>query len=181
MIATRGKRPVVADRIAIRNESELDAAAKEICSLLSRISIIGSDKKRLDALVDAVESYESVHHQIPEPSQSEMLLHLLDAKDVTSRALAKATGLSHDLITEILQGSRTASDAEVEAFAAYFNVDKSVLKVPVVVTILTQSSNGKTQAMLKMSADLEGAVELQVKVFNPSWPVNPLVTGSHSV
>jgi HTH-type transcriptional regulator/antitoxin HigA len=128
MTATRGRKPANVDPIAIRNESDLDAATKEICSLMSSATLSDSNKKRIETLAEAVEAYESVHHPIPDPSQAAVLAHLLHARGATSKDLAEATGVSERTISGILSGKRTINDNQAATFASYFHVGKSVFE-----------------------------------------------------
>ncbi len=112
---------------AIRSERDLDTATRELCKLISLgAGLSPSDEKRLRALTDAIESYERLHHPIPEPTHAAMLEHLMDAKGVGLGQLAKATNLSRVALSSILKGTRGVEKKEAEGLARFFRVEPSV-------------------------------------------------------
>jgi HTH-type transcriptional regulator/antitoxin HigA len=52
-------------------------------------------------------------------------MHLMDARDITTEALADVIG-SLEVVREIINGERTINKTEAEALANYFHVDASL-------------------------------------------------------
>ena len=118
---------VIPRTVAIRSERDLDSATRELCKLISLgAGLSPSDVKRFRALTDAIESYERLHHPIPEPTHAALLEHLMDAKGVGLAQLAKATNLSRAALSSILKGTRRATKKEAEGLARFFRVEPSV-------------------------------------------------------
>lgn len=79
----------------------------------------------LELLVTLIEKFEETHYPIPEGTPHSMLMHLMDARDITSYALVEVIG-SLEVVQEIVNGVRTINKAEAEALADYFHVDISL-------------------------------------------------------
>jgi HTH-type transcriptional regulator / antitoxin HigA len=69
--------------------------------------------------------YEETHYPIPQGTPHSMLMHLMDAGDITTEALADVIG-SLEVVREIINGARTINKTEAEALANYFHVDASL-------------------------------------------------------
>lgn len=108
----------------INSEEELDEALRQLCGLMSSRS--PDDLRQLEALAEAVETYERVHHPVAEPSHAGLLQHLLNAKGVSVQTAARATRVSLKSIQSILHGQREVLPEEARALAKYFAVDQSI-------------------------------------------------------
>ena len=73
-----------------------------------------------------IESYEVARIPRRKPTPSEMLAHLIDAKQVTKAEIARATEIPRSTITNVLADRRQISKDNVTKLAAYFHVDPSV-------------------------------------------------------
>jgi antitoxin component HigA of HigAB toxin-antitoxin module len=125
MTVNHGK-PHAAALVRIDSEEQLERATKDLCDLVARgEKLTTAERRYLNVLATAVESYEAIHHPIPEPSDAALLRHLLDAKESSPAELAKATGVPLGEIKKILRGKQQIS-TEVAKFAAYFHVGKDV-------------------------------------------------------
>ncbi|MFN6486317.1 MULTISPECIES: hypothetical protein [unclassified Nostoc] len=79
----------------------------------------------LQLLVTLIEQFEETHYPIPQGTPNSMLVHLMDARDTTTEALAEVIG-SLEIALQIVNGDRTISKTQAEALANYFNVDISL-------------------------------------------------------
>lgn len=79
----------------------------------------------LELLVTLIEKFEESHYPIPQSNPHSMLLHLMDACDMTPESLVEVFG-SLEVALEIFNGNRTINKAEAEALANYFHVDISL-------------------------------------------------------
>src|SRR5439155_16365817 len=92
----------------IRSEKELDQAGAIINRLVDRgvHGLTAGEDAYLDVLSDLTKKYETEHHPIEDVSPAEVLAHLIEAKGVTQRAVAEATGIPESTISELLAGRR---------------------------------------------------------------------------
>jgi HTH-type transcriptional regulator / antitoxin HigA len=110
----------------IRTEAELDRATAVVNSLLDRNQLSAAEQDYLDVLGDLVERYENIHHAIGDVSDADALEHLLEAKDATQVAVARATGIAESRLSEVLRGKRQLTRAQITKLAAYFHIGPAV-------------------------------------------------------
>ena len=111
----------------IRSERELDRAIAMIDSLVDRDRLSPAEADYLDVLGDLVERYEDQALPIADVSEGEMLRYLIDQRDVTQAAVARATGIRESRISEILSGKRKLTLPQLTKLAGYFRVSPAVL------------------------------------------------------
>src|SRR5713226_5120590 len=95
--------------------------------LLAKGELDDGEAMYLDALSDLVAAYEDTHYAIGPARDSEMLLHLMEAKGVTQAQLSRETHIAKSTISEVLAGKRPFSRQMIRKLAKYFKVDVSVL------------------------------------------------------
>ncbi len=78
----------------------------------------------LQLLVTLIEQFEETHYPILKGTPNLMLMHLMDARDMTTEALAEVLG-SLEVAVQIVNG-RTISKTQAQALANYFHVDASL-------------------------------------------------------
>ncbi|WP_445629571.1 helix-turn-helix domain-containing protein [Nostoc sp. DSM 114167] len=78
----------------------------------------------LQLLVTLIELFEDTHYPILQGTPNSMLVHLMDARDTTTEALAEVIG-SWEIALQIVNGG-TISKTQAKALADYFNVDISL-------------------------------------------------------
>jgi HTH-type transcriptional regulator/antitoxin HigA len=79
----------------------------------------------LELLMTLIEKFEETHYPIPQSTPNSMLIHLMEARDMTPEVLAEVIG-SLGLALQIVNGNRTINRAEAELLADYFHVDASL-------------------------------------------------------
>ncbi|MEC4819108.1 MAG: transcriptional regulator, partial [Scytonema sp. PMC 1069.18] len=79
----------------------------------------------LELLVTLIEKFEETHYPIPEGTPHSMLMHLMEARDITTDAIASLFG-SSEIALEIINGERSITKAEAKMLAEYFHVDASL-------------------------------------------------------
>ncbi len=115
----------------LRSQAELDRAVKIIDALLDQETLGPDERDYLDVLGLLVESFEEETCPLDEPlSDADMLRHLLDAKDVTQAALARATGIPESVVSEVLAGKRRLNRRHIEKLSRYFAVSPNVFFNP---------------------------------------------------
>lgn len=112
---------------SIQTDEHLHEAQKVIDRLLAKGKLDKGEELYLDALSDLVASYEDVHYAIDPASDAEMLTHLMDAKGVTQTQLSRECVVPKSTISEVLAGKKRLSRQLIRKFAAYFDVDPSIL------------------------------------------------------
>jgi HTH-type transcriptional regulator/antitoxin HigA len=109
----------------ITTEEENEEAIKLAQNLEHRPNRTPEEEILLELLVTLIEKFEETHYPIPQGTPYSMLMHLMDARDTTTEALASVIG-SLEVVREIINGDRTINKIEAEALANYFHVDASL-------------------------------------------------------
>jgi HTH-type transcriptional regulator/antitoxin HigA len=110
----------------IRSEREYNrmlAAADQLMQLRKRTA---AEERVLDLIVALLQHYEDDRYPIPEAPPHRVLAHLIEAKNISQAELARETGVSRQLITEVLAGRRAISSSNVRKFADFFRVEPQV-------------------------------------------------------
>lgn len=110
----------------IRSERELDRAIAIIDSLLDRDDLDPDEKDYLDVLGDLTERYEEEKHPIRPVCDAEMLAFLIEQKQVSQSAVARATDIAISTISEVLSGKRILRREQIARLARFFRVDPGV-------------------------------------------------------
>ncbi len=113
----------------ITTEEENQQAIKLALTLEHRPNRTLEEETLLELLVTLIEKFEETHYPIPQGTPHSMLIHLMDARDLTTEALAEVIG-SLEVVQEIVNGERTINKAEAEVLANYFHVDASLFTLP---------------------------------------------------
>ncbi|HEX5103834.1 MAG TPA: helix-turn-helix domain-containing protein [Pirellulaceae bacterium] len=77
----------------------------------------------LELLSTLVEDYESVHYPTPVTSTESLLAHLIESRGVTQTQVAKETGISPSIISDVLAGRRSLSLPAIVKLSQYFRLD----------------------------------------------------------
>ncbi|WP_243713837.1 transcriptional regulator [Nostoc sp. 106C] len=110
----------------ITTEAENEQAIALALTLEHRPNRTPEEEMLLQLLVTLIEQFEETHYPIlpSTPNSMLMLMHLMDARDMTTEAIAQVIG-SLEIALQIVNGS-TISKTQAEALADYFNVDVSL-------------------------------------------------------
>lgn len=109
----------------ITTEEENEEAIKLAQNLEHRPNRTPEEEILLELLVTLIEKFEETYYPIPQGTPHSMLMHLMDARDITTEALADVIG-SLEVVREIINGDRTINKTEAEVLANYFHVDASL-------------------------------------------------------
>ncbi len=110
----------------IRSDEELEKAVCMVDSLLDRRDLAPEEEDYLEVLGDLIERYEGAAHPMAAVSDTEMLRHLIEAKEVSQTEISAATGIADSTISEILKGKRRLNRSHIGKLARYFNVSPGV-------------------------------------------------------
>jgi HTH-type transcriptional regulator / antitoxin HigA len=108
----------------ITTEEENEAVLKLAQNLEYRPHRTPEEDILLELLVTLIDKFEETHYPIPEGTPHSMLMHLMDARDITAEALADVIG-SMEVVREIIS-DRIINKVEAETLANYFHVDASL-------------------------------------------------------
>ena len=109
----------------ITTEEENEQAIALAQNLEHRPNRTPEEEMLLELLVTLIEKFEETHYPIPQGTPHSMLMHLMDAREITPEALAEVIG-SLEVALQIVNGDRTISKTQAEALADYFHVDASL-------------------------------------------------------
>lgn len=111
----------------VRSEREYEQACRQIAKLMSGGSQLPqAESELLEILSLLVAQYESRERAVRDASPAEMLGFLIDARGVSNATVARETGISRSMITDVLAGRRRISMANVAKLAKYFHVSPTV-------------------------------------------------------
>ncbi len=96
--------------------------AKGRIGLFLKPRLSRAEGELLELLATLAEQYESIEHPTPQASQADLLTHLIDARGITQAELSRQAGIPRSVITNVLKGRRTISQASIARLAAYFQV-----------------------------------------------------------
>jgi HTH-type transcriptional regulator/antitoxin HigA len=76
----------------------------------------------LDVLTDLVEAYEREHTEFPAASERDVLRELMSANRLTQARLSRLTGIAQSTISEVLNGRRSLTKAQITTLARHFGI-----------------------------------------------------------
>ena len=109
----------------IRTDAELRQAEKVLHALVDTESLSVLEQDYLLILGNLIEEYEEKAYLIEDLPPHEMLAGLIEAKEITQSAVAKATGIPVSTISELLAQKREFNVSHIEKLCAYFGVGPS--------------------------------------------------------
>jgi HTH-type transcriptional regulator/antitoxin HigA len=107
----------------IRNDRELARASEMADGISLRDSLVPAEEDYLDVLDGLILQYEKEHHAVPPLTDAELLRELIQARRVTQRQVASATGVVYSTISSVLAGRRNLTRDQIGVLARYFQVD----------------------------------------------------------
>jgi HTH-type transcriptional regulator/antitoxin HigA len=110
----------------IESEHAYDDSLKIVERMMEVASLSKDQVAYLDLLSELVESYEESQLSIGSPSLSELLGHLIESRGLPKSQIAKESGVSATLISDVQAGRRALSLEAIRKLAAYFGVDASL-------------------------------------------------------
>jgi HTH-type transcriptional regulator / antitoxin HigA len=109
----------------INNEKEYDDALEVVDALMSKADLTSEELELLKLWAILIEDYEAKNHPMPEATPLEVLLHLMEVKDVRQVDLTGILG-SKGVVSEVVHGKRSISKAQAKALGEYFKVNPSL-------------------------------------------------------
>jgi HTH-type transcriptional regulator / antitoxin HigA len=109
---------------AIENEAENEAAIMLAESLEHRQRTPEEDAL-LELLIILIEKFEEASYPIPNVEPNQMLLHLMEARNMKQEELVGVIG-SRGVVSEIVNAKRSISKAQAKALGQLFHVSPSL-------------------------------------------------------
>ena len=111
---------------SIDDDQSLSAAETFLDELLNRGDLPPGAMDYVEALTDLIAYYEDQTATISNPSDAELLRHLMEAKGVNQAEVVEATGISKSSVSEVLQGKKSFTKKMYGPLAEFFGVGKGV-------------------------------------------------------
>jgi HTH-type transcriptional regulator / antitoxin HigA len=109
----------------IHDEPEYDRALEIVDVLMSKHELTPEELELLQLWAILIEDYEEQNHLIPEATPHEVLLHLMEVKEIRQVDLTGILG-SKGVVSEIVNGKRSISKAQAKALGEFFKVSSSL-------------------------------------------------------
>jgi HTH-type transcriptional regulator / antitoxin HigA len=109
----------------INDEEEYDYALEVVDALMSKEELVPEEIALLQVWAILIEDYEAQNHAMPEATPHEVLLHLMEAKDIRQVDLTGILG-SKGVVSEVVHGKRSISKAQAKALGEFFKVNPSL-------------------------------------------------------
>ncbi len=110
----------------IRSQRQYTEMLRSADELMRRRRRTAAEDRLLELVVLLIGNYEDERYPVPEAPPHQVLAHLIEAREISQTQLARDTGVSRQLITEILSGRRAISSTNIRKFADYFHVSPEV-------------------------------------------------------
>lgn len=105
----------------IKTEAENDKFLEIVEELLSRPNITPEEDTLLELFVKLIEDFEEKHYQLNTSTPHSRLLHLMQARGLSSADLVAI--LSSSEIVDLMNGELEITQKQAEALASFFHVD----------------------------------------------------------
>ncbi|MFM9264621.1 type II toxin-antitoxin system HigA family antitoxin [Tychonema sp. BBK16] len=109
----------------ILNEEDYSVALAEVEALMSQEKLSLEAETLLDLWALLIEKYEAKYYPIPEATPQDVLLHLIEVRELKQADLVGVMG-SKGVVSEVVNGKRAISKAQAKALGEFFKVNPSV-------------------------------------------------------
>jgi len=110
----------------IATEEEYERMLAEIETLMDKGELrTAEEDSALDLMVRLVQDHEEKHHPLPDPSPREMLVYLMEQRNLKRADLLpifKSTGY----VSDVINAKRAISKAHAKQLAEYFKISASL-------------------------------------------------------
>ncbi len=112
----------------ITTEAENENAIAIVQDLEHRSHLTPEEKALLELLVTLISKFEEENYPIPQGTPHSMLLHLMEAQNVTPEDLVEVIG-SPEIVTQIINNQLPINKNQAQALAKFFQVDVELLQL----------------------------------------------------
>ncbi|AFY53181.1 putative transcription regulator containing HTH domain [Rivularia sp. PCC 7116] len=109
----------------IQTEAENEYFLEVVEELLARKNLTPEENTILDLLVKSIEDFEDKHYPIPKGTASSMLLHLMEAQDISKESLVQVFG-SIENVDKVMNGDSEITSKQAQELENLFHVDASL-------------------------------------------------------
>jgi HTH-type transcriptional regulator/antitoxin HigA len=110
----------------IETEKEYERLLKIAERLVFKNDLTPEERALNKLVVFLVEDYETKNYPMGESTPQAILKYIMDSSGNSQADLARITGSSSGVISEILSGKRDISKKQAKALSAHFKVDPSL-------------------------------------------------------
>jgi antitoxin component HigA of HigAB toxin-antitoxin module len=110
---------------SIRKDQDLDAAQAIVDGLL-REDLDKGALTYLDALSDLIMIYEQQHHTMVSLPPHELLVQMLEERNMSQADLARATGMAKATVSDLATGKRRFTVSQMHSVAKVFGLPGSL-------------------------------------------------------
>ena len=112
---------------AIDSESEYERMLEGIDRLMELgENLTPEEVSLLETLAILVEAYEEAEFPLEPSSPQEILLHLMEARELKQVDLVDVMGGSKGIVSEVVNGKREISKSQAKALGEFFNVSPAL-------------------------------------------------------
>jgi HTH-type transcriptional regulator / antitoxin HigA len=109
----------------ILNEEDYAVALAEAEILMSQEELTIEEETLLELWALLIEEYEGKYYPIPQATPRDVLLHLIEVRELKQADLVGVIG-SKGVVSEVVNGKRAISKAQAKALGEFFNVNPSL-------------------------------------------------------
>ena len=109
----------------VNDEQEYDNALKIVDALMSKTELTSEETELLQVWAILIEDYEDKNYPMTEATPHEVLLHLMEVKEVRQVDLTGILG-SKGVVSEVVNGKRSISKAQAKALGEFFKVNPNL-------------------------------------------------------
>lgn len=109
----------------IKNDEENEQAIALAEELAHRPNRTLEESALYNLLIALIEKYEQEHYPMEQSTPDSMLLHLMEARNLTQADLVEILG-SSDVVSQIINGKQKIGRVEAKALAEFFHVDSAL-------------------------------------------------------
>ena len=109
----------------ISTEEENDRALSIVENLLAEENLSSEKEHILRLLVSLIKKFEEQHYQLAASTPHSILVHLMEARGLRQADLVGVIG-SRGVVSEVVNGKRSISNAQAKSLGNFFHVDPSL-------------------------------------------------------
>ena len=109
----------------IKTEAENDKFLEIVEELLSRLNITPEEDTLLELFVKLIEDFEDKHYQLNTSTPHSRLLHLMEARGLSSADLREVFG-SSKIVAKVINSELEITPEQAKVLGEFFHVDASL-------------------------------------------------------
>jgi HTH-type transcriptional regulator / antitoxin HigA len=111
---------------AIHDEQQLERYTARLWELDQKSDLSRDEHEVAELLTILIEHFEEEHYALPKSTPVDVLEHLMDARDMTQRNLAKIMCVPESVVSAILHGDRPLNARHIKRLAEHFHISQEL-------------------------------------------------------